>query len=98
MAEFLERGRTPENYWRAVILFGQNVASYKFALAKSLIELSALGKESVTLEDLAEPFSRHIVEHLAKAPKQATFASSRFLEACRNFAEGTVGKDELIGQ
>jgi hypothetical protein len=39
MAEFLERQRTPENYWRAVILFGQNVASYKFALAKSLIEL-----------------------------------------------------------
>jgi hypothetical protein len=84
MAEFLERQRTPENYWSAVILFGQNVASYKFALAKSLIELSALEKESVTLEDLAEPFSRHIIEHIGKAPKQATSSSSRFLDACRH--------------
>ena len=54
MAEFLERQRTPENYWRAVILFGQNVASYKFALAKTLIELSAHDNESVKLEALAE--------------------------------------------
>jgi hypothetical protein len=98
MAQFLERDRTPESYWRAVILFGQNVASYKFALAKSLIELSTHGSESVSLDDLAEPFSRHIVEHLAKAPKQATSSSSRFLEACRSFAEGKLPKAELIGQ
>src|SRR5262249_31426723 len=72
--------------------------SYKFALAKSLIELSASEKESVKLEELAEPFSRHIVEHLASAPKQATSASSRFLDSCRKFADGGLSKDELIGQ
>src|SRR5258708_465760 len=98
MAEFLERDRTPENYWRAVILFGQNAASYKFALAKSLIELSSRDRETVKLEELAEPFSRHIVEHLANAPKQATSASSRFLEFCRNFSTGRLNRDELIGQ
>ena len=27
---------TTEDYWRAIILFGRNVASYKFALARSL--------------------------------------------------------------
>jgi hypothetical protein len=98
MAEFLERQRTLENYWRAVILFGQNVASYKFALAKSLIELSEKGQGLVKLEDLAEPFSRHIIEHLARAPKQATSSSSRFLETCRSFANGKLSKDELVGQ
>jgi len=98
MAEFLDRQRTPENYWRSVILFGQNVASYKFALAKSLIELSGREQEKVRLEDLAEPFSRHIIEHLTKAPKQATSSSSRFLDACRKFAAREIGKDELIGQ
>jgi hypothetical protein len=98
MPEFLERDRTLENYWRAVILFGQNVASYKFALAKSLIELSENGQGLIKLEELAEPFSRHIIEHLAKAPKQATSSSSRFLEACRSFADGKLSKDELIGQ
>jgi hypothetical protein len=49
MATFLDRDITLENYWRAVILFGQNVASYKFALAKSLIELSSPGQTSITL-------------------------------------------------
>src|SRR5215831_6414402 len=98
MAEFLERQRTLENYWRAVILFERNVASYKFALAKSLIELSDKRQDLVKLEDLAEPFSRHIIEHLARAPKQATSSSSRFLDSCRKFASGEIGKDELIGQ
>ena len=44
MPDFLKQQRTLENYWRAVILFGQNVASYKFALAKSLIDLGAAGQ------------------------------------------------------
>jgi hypothetical protein len=98
MADFLEQQQTVENYWRTVILFGKNVASYKFALAKSLIELSEKGPDLIKLEDLAEPFSRFIVEHLARAPKQATSPTSRPLEACRKFAEGKLGKDELIGQ
>ena len=45
---------TLENHWRAVILFGRNVASYKFALGQSLLELAPHGKEVVTLEDLAD--------------------------------------------
>jgi hypothetical protein len=98
MANFLDRCRTPENYWRSVILFGQNVASYKFALAKSVIELSAREQQEVRLEDLAEPFSRHLIEHLAIAPKQATSSSSRFLDACRKFASGEISKDEVIGR
>ncbi len=39
MSKFYEIEPSLENYWRAVILFGRNVASYKFALAKSLHEL-----------------------------------------------------------
>lgn len=98
MAEFLHRDRALESYWRAVILFGQNVASYKFALGKALIELSTKGNDFVKLEELAEPFSRHIVDHLVGAPKQATCASSRFLNTCREFSAGKISKDELIGQ
>ncbi|HKD05904.1 MAG TPA: hypothetical protein VKB79_08375 [Bryobacteraceae bacterium] len=98
MSAFLAREPTLENYWRAVILFGQNVASYKFALAKSLIELSANAGEKVRLEELAEPFSRNLLEHLAKSPKQATSRSSKFLDACRKFSEEQISKDELIGQ
>jgi hypothetical protein len=98
MADFLERQRTLDSYWRAVILFGRNVASYKFALAKSLIELSAEKKSFVTLEELAIPFSKHIVEHLQSAPKQATSSSSRFLEACRKSSVGEINAEELTSQ
>jgi len=69
MTAFTEVQPTLENYWRSIILFGRNVASYKFALGKSLLELSQQGKETVTLEELAEPFSRHICGHLQTTDK-----------------------------
>jgi hypothetical protein len=37
--QFLKVNPTREDYWRSVILFGLNVASYKFAMAKSLLEI-----------------------------------------------------------
>lgn len=87
-----------ENQWRAIILFGNNVASYKFALAKSLHELATVNNDLVTLEKLATPFSKHICEHLKHSPKQATSPSSKFLETCSAFNKGEKTADELIGQ
>ena len=60
-----------EYYWRGVILFGRNVASYKFALAKSLLKLANNKSEFIELEDLAGPFSRHIVEHVKGGNKKS---------------------------
>jgi hypothetical protein len=54
--------------------------------------MSAADQTAISLEELAEPFSRHIVDHLARAPKQATSVSSRFLDACRTLTD----QDELI--
>ena len=76
MPVFLERQHSLDSYWRAIILFGRNVASYKFAPAKSLGALSAQGKTNVSLEEVAVPFFRSLIEHLRLAPKQATSASS----------------------
>ena len=39
--EFLSQEPRLEDYWRGIILFGRNVASYKFALAKTLLDLNA---------------------------------------------------------
>lgn len=41
---FQEKYPALESYWRSVILVGRNVASYKFALAKSLLEIAPTGK------------------------------------------------------
>jgi hypothetical protein len=92
---FNEVQPTLENYWRSIILFGRNVASYKFALGKSLLELAEQGREIVTLDQLADPFSRHICEHLQLADKQATSKSSRFLDSCRKFNTGEITNEIL---
>lgn len=95
---FYEVEPTLENYWRSIILFGRNVASYKFALAKSLYDLKGAENDLIRLEDLAPIYAEHISEHLKKCDKQATFGQSRFLDACRKYNNSEIDKDKLIEQ
>ena len=96
MTVFYEIEPSLENYWRSIILFGRNVASYKFALAKSIYELRDVDNTLITLDQLAEPFSRHVCEHLQGVDKQGTSASSKYLDYCRDFNAGELSQDELI--
>lgn len=98
MSRFYEIEPTPENYWRAIILFGRNTASYKFALAKALIDLSRQNKSVITLEQLAVPYSRHLHERLKSHPRQATRDQSTFLNQLRAFNAGEINRDEMIQQ
>ena len=93
--EFYEVEPTLDNYWRAIILFGRNVASYKFALAKSLYELNAVSNDLVKMEQLAKPFCRHICEHLKHSPKQITSKSSKFLSSYNDFNANKVSTTNL---
>lgn len=93
---FTETTPTLDNYWRAVILFGLNVASYKFALAKSLLEIDKQAGELIPLQELAVPFSRHVCDHLQKEAKQSTSRSSRFLQACERFNQGESTQEQLV--
>lgn len=94
---FVDVEPTLENYWRAIILFGKNTASYKFALARSLIDIS-LDKDSdlISLDDLALPYAMHLCEHLKHSPKQSTFKSGKFINACNDFNNQKIKEDELI--
>jgi hypothetical protein len=93
--QFMGVAPSEANYFRGVVLFGRNVASYKFALAKCIIELAGSGAEAVSLEQLAEPFSRHIVAHLNSSPRQGTARTSEFLDACRRFSTDVITAEEL---
>ena len=95
MERFTDVTSTPDNYWRAVILFGRNVASYKFALGKALLQSAEQGKSVVPLTDLALPFALHICDHLKGCDKQATSRSSSFLDECRKFNRGEVDEARL---
>lgn len=81
--------------WRSIILFGRNVATYKFALGKSLIELGWQGREAVSLEELAVPFASHLCDHLNEVDTQGAFERSRFLDASRFYNAGEIDHDEL---
>ncbi|MCM7093518.1 HNH endonuclease domain-containing protein [Enterobacter kobei] len=94
--EFYQADPTLENYWRGVILFGRNVASYKFALASALYEVDKSGSDLITLDQLAVPFSRYLCDHLRHAPKQITSRSSQFLETCLKFNRGEITHAQLI--
>lgn len=94
--EFLSRLPRLEDYWRGIVLFGRNVASYKFALAKTLLDLNAQSGQLLKLSDLAPGFATHLANHLKTANKQGTFASSQFLNACRQFNKGELTKDALV--
>jgi hypothetical protein len=98
MSRFYEIEPTSENYWRAIILFGRNSASYKFALAKALLEFILQKKNTITLEELAVPYSSHLCEHLKKHPKQNTSKGSSFLTKLRSFNERNINQDEMIQQ
>jgi hypothetical protein len=92
---FIDAKPTREDYWRSIVLFGRNVASYKFALAKSLLELARNETTFISMDELAIPFSKNIAEHLRRSDKQATSASSRFLEAVRQFNRAGLNQDAL---
>lgn len=90
------REPTIEDNWRGIVLYGRNVQSYKFALAKSLLELQPAEGDLIRLEDLAPVYVKHLTEHLKGADKQGTAGSSKFLEACRGFNAGSVSQTALV--
>ena len=85
-----------ESQWRALILFGQNSATYKFAFAKSLLELVNKETNRISLEDLSVPYTRNIVNHLQKSDKQGNSNSSKFLDGCRQYIKGEIKEDKLF--
>jgi hypothetical protein len=71
-------GRIPslDDYWRGIILYGRNVASYKFALAKTLLDLRPVSGQLVKLTELAPVFAGHVAAHLLNADRQGPFYGS----------------------
>jgi hypothetical protein len=96
MIDFQINDPSLESQWRAIILFGRNSATYKFAFAKSLLELADNETTAVSLTDLSEPFSRNIVEHLKVNDKQGSSTSSKFLEGCRGYINGEIDRQRLL--
>lgn len=95
MTKFQINDPSAESEWRALILFGKNSATYKFAFAKSLLEFIEEGRNSISLEDLSVPFAKSMLSHIQKNERQGTNSSSKFLDACRQNLEDSISFEEL---
>ena len=95
MEQFYKIEPSLNQSWRAINLFGRNTATYKFALAKSLIDLARENKTNVTLYDLSPIFAHHVCVHLRNQEKQITSNKSQFIEACKQFNEGSITNAKL---
>ena len=91
---FFQNDISNETNWRAIVLQGKNTASYKFALAKALLEIDTKRAE-VSLKELAVPFSLYIASHVSLNPKQSLGNSGKFLSSCADFNLGLIDKNEL---
>ena len=101
MSTFFENDPTLQSYWRSIILYGRNVASYKFALGKALIDLNKKPNDLIKLEDLSEPFSNHLCEHLKVNEKQifSEFGERLYddhIEVCETALEAAKGSDAIV--
>lgn len=93
---FKEFKPTEDAYFRSIILFGSNTASYKFALGMSLLQLIKQDKDNITLKELSPIFAKYICNHIKVAPRQTTNPSSTFLNACKEYVENKIPKEQLL--
>ncbi len=85
-----------ESQWRAIILFGKNSATYKFAFAKALLKLSSEETNSISLLELAPLYVNSILAHLKENDKQGNAKSSTFLQACRKYNNDEMDYEDLL--
>jgi hypothetical protein len=93
-ATFIPVSPSVEDCWRGIILYGQNSASYKFALAESLLQLNPQAGQLVKLEDLAPVFGKAIAAHISHSPKQGT-RPGKFLNSVQSY-NADLNLDALV--
>ncbi|MCH2524978.1 MAG: HNH endonuclease, partial [Dehalococcoidia bacterium] len=62
------RDFNPDDYWKAIILYGLNAATYKMALAKCLLSFAKNAKTVISWGELAEAFYFQYKQRLADYP------------------------------
>lgn len=85
---------SPQDYWRAIVLYGANVATYKIALAICLMRFAEQDKTQVTMNELAQAFFQAYRQRLANGlPQQSNPARKTLLErAVEGYQHGELSK------
>lgn len=94
---FFKSDDSLETNFRSIFLLGANSATYKFALAKSLLELKNHPECFIPLEDLAPFFAQHLIEHLKSGKKQITGSGqSKLLNTLQLYSQNQIDEDLML--
>ena len=74
----------------------RNVATYKFAFAKTLFELGESNKSFVSLEEISPIFAKYMLEHIRNGKRQITSQSSKFISALDLFHHNQITWEQLL--
>ena len=83
---------TNSDYWKAIILYGLNAATYKMALAQCLLDFSKTGKQTVEWNDLATAFYNKYKFRLSRNPMPQQATPGRMTKLERIVREETLGQ------
>ena len=89
------------DFWKAIILYGLNQATYKIALGKTLLQLSQNGEDKVEWEVLSKYFLDNYIKRLSEKsmPQQATSGRLTVMERIIiNFNSKIISYDQAVQQ
>lgn len=92
---FIRSAADDPTYFRSIVLFGSNTASYKFALSRALLALATEGRSRVTLPELAPYFTAPLLTHVQRGKRQGTVPTSVFLEGAAAHLHGRLDVDSF---
>lgn len=96
MNQYLNGDPSLESRFRSVYLFGRNVATYKFAFARSLLDLGKQPQSYISLEELAPIYAKHMLRHVTAGKRQITSASSKFIQALELYNEEKINWEQML--
>ena len=87
-----------KDFWRAIILYGLNTATYKMALGQSLINFINANKTIVTIHELAEDFFEQYRERLKNGMPQLNLPNRLTVmeRVIKNYDLGRISRAEAI--
>ena len=88
------------DYWKGIVLYGLNSATYKIALGKALVELTKQDKEHIRWNTLSEEFLNQYLKRLSgekSFPQQSIPMRQTVMErVVKQLQMGSMTKDEAL--
>jgi len=86
-----------ESNFRSTFLLGANTATYKFALAKSLLKLSRSNATFVSLDDLTPIYANYLLEHVKAGKRQRTGqGTAKLLNALHLYGNEQISEELML--